>query len=420
MDNNINDNNINNNSDDNTQINEPAYEVVKKKKRKWPVILGICLAGAAAAIAIPVAVINSKSVNLSEFVDIVYDGISGYAAPRGVVDTEGLYNALAGEEKDTARLEAYKNFASSVSAAVSGEKVSNGDSLDVNVTFDEELRKNTGYKVKDEAFTITAEGIDPGTGINLFENASINITGISPDALISVENNSSDEYLKSLEFSADKERVANGDTVAIRCNVTDEELADHGFTTTSLSAMYDVEGLSEYLTEANITKELLDGITLTDKGIIESETADDTYRMIYKLTNNAEYLSVPNTEAAEDIELVEAYLLKRNADTDKNDNPENMIIALHRARLKVQEKEETAYFAFIYPDSYVTADGKIELKQEALADTLVMNTDIEALKETVIKSMEDRYQVILLDPEVFTNEPEQISETQEAQEESGQ
>lgn len=406
---------MSNNEDNNDIYEEPAYEVTKKKKRKWPVILGVCLAGAAAAIAIPLAVMNSKTVKLSDYIVMTYDGISGYATPKSVINTEALYNALAGEEKDAARLEAYKNFADSVSASVAGEKVANGDAIEVNVTFDEELRKNTGYSVSGETFTVTAEGIDPGKSVNLFENASINITGISPDATIAVENKSSDEYLKTLEFSADKASVANGDSVALRCNVTDEELAEHGYTTTSLSAMYEVSGLSEYIGVEDITKSVADKLVEDNKALIEAETADNTYRMIYKLTNNAEYLTVPNTETAEGIELSELYLFKRKPETERTGNAENMIVAIYKADLKVQDKTETGYFAFIYPDSYVTADGKTELNTDALIDTMQMNTDLNALNEAVIKSREGSYEIMSIDPGTLTDEKNEVSETTAAE-----
>ena len=412
---------MSNNDNNNDIYEEPAYEVTKKKKRKWPVVLGVCLAGAAAAaIAIPLAVMNSKTVKLSDYIVMTYDGISGYATPKSAVNTEELYNALAGEEKDPARLESCKNFAESVSASVTGEKVANGDSLEVNVTYDEELRKNMGYKVSGETFTVTAEGIDPGKSVNLFENASINITGISPDATISVENKSSDEYLKTLEFSADRASVANGDSVALKCNVTDEELAEHGYTTTSLSAMYEVSGLSEYIGIEDITKSIADKLIEDNKALIESETADNTYRIIYKLTDNAEYLTVPNTETAEGIELLELYLLKRKPETDKTGNAENMIVAIYKADLKVEDRSETGYFAFIYPDSYVTADGKTELNDDTLVDTMQMNTDLNALKENVIKSREGAYEVIRIDPATLTDATQPVSETTVTDESGGE
>ena len=408
----------NNNTDNMNKSPETAYEIVKRKKRKWPVILAVCLAGAAAAIIIPVLLFRAKTVNLSEYVDVAYEGINGYAAPKCVVDTEGLYNALAGEEKNTEKLTYYKNFADSVAAAVTGEKVSNGDKLEVNVTFDENLRNNTGYKVSGERFSVTAEGIDPGKSVNLFENASIEITGISPEANLKVENKSDDEYLRTLQFRADKEKVANGDTVSIKCEVTDDELAEHGFTTTSLSAMYDVEGLSEYISEDLITDSIVDKIKEECKSLIETETADNTYRMIYKLTNNADYLTVQNTETAEDIEAVDVYLLKRKAEAGQQGNPENYIIAVYKAKIKAQDKEETGYFAFTYPDSYVTSDGQVNINSDTLKDTLQMNTDINALLDANVKSREETYDAVTLKPQAETHEKEteSASETQSSEE----
>lgn len=413
----------NDNTQDTSNTPETAYEIVKRKKKKWPVILGLCIAGAA-AIAIPVALSQAKTVDLSEYVSVAYDGISGYATPKTVVDTEGLYNALAGEEKNGTKLEAYKNFADSVAASVTGEKVSNGDSLDVNVTFNEDFRKISGYKVNNESFTVKAEGIDPGKSVNLYENATIDITGISPEAVLKIENKSADEYLKTLVFYADKELVANGDEVILKCDVTDEELAEHGFVATDLAAMYEVKGLSEYIKETDVTKTIADRIIEEDKKLIETETADDKYRMLYKLTNNAEYLSVPNAETAEDIELTGLYLLKRKPETGIQGNPENMITAVYKAKIKAQDKEETGYFAFTYPDSYVTADGKTEIKSDTLVDTLQMNTDEKALTGENVLGRNGAYQIIPIDTAALSGgqeaEPEKSSESETAAEEESE
>ncbi len=394
-------------------VSEPAYEIVKRKTRKWPLVFGIVLAGAVAAIAIPVIIMQTRTVKLSEFVNVEYNGISGYASPHGVIDNEKLYNSLAGEEKDVEKLETYKNFADSVSASVSGSKVSNGDSLEIKVTYDDELRKNTGYKVSEESFTITAEGIDPGKSVNLFEDASINITGISPDAVLDIENRSSDEYLGKLTFSSDKEKVANGDNVTIKCDVTDEELAEHGFTTSSLSAAYDVKGLSEYIKAADIDKSLVDIIAEEDKKFIESETADDKFRMLYKLTDNAEYLSVPNTEKAEGTVLEQLYLLKKKEGVKDNNSPENIIVAVLRSDITAKDKKETGYFAFLFPNSYVTAEGETEVNFDEAKASYELNTDKNVLLEKTVKVREGDYDITEIDLSSFEKPAEMESSAAE-------
>ena len=192
--------------------------------------------------------------------------------------------------------------------------------------------------------------------------------------------------------------------MVLKCDVTDEELATHGFTTTSLSAVYDVKGLSEYIGYGDLTKAMADRISEEDKKLIETETADDTYRMIYKLTNNAEYLSVPNTEKAENIEQTGLYFIKRKPETGKQGNPENCIIAVYKAVIKVQDREETGYFAFTYPDSYVTSDGKAEIKNDSLADTLQMSTNEKTLTDENILSRNGGYDVVRIDPAALSDD----------------
>ena len=92
-----------------------------------------------------------------------------------------------------------------------------------------------------------------------------------------------------------------------------------------------------------------------------------------------------------------------------------MIVAIYKADLKVQDKTETGYFAFIYPDSYVTADGKTELNTDALIDTMQMNTDLNALNEAVIKSREGSYEIMSIDPGTLTDEKNEVSETTAAE-----
>ena len=238
---------FNSNVLDNGEMQDSQYEVTKKKRKVWPWILLAAAGAAAAGVAIWFAAFN-KSVKISDYVSLKYDGIDGYATPECVVDREALYEAMAGKENNSDRLASYRAFADSVTASTTGDHISNGDKLDVNVTFDESAREKTSYKVNDAQFSIVAEGIDSGKQMNLFENVSIKINGISPHATMEVVNNNTDEFLKGLVYKTDKDKnLCNGDRVMLSCEVTDDELADHGITTTSLTAMYDVSGLSEYV-----------------------------------------------------------------------------------------------------------------------------------------------------------------------------
>lgn len=408
---------FNSNVLDNGEMQDGQYEVTKKKRKVWPWILLAAAGAAAAGVAIWFAAFN-KSVKISDYVSLKYDGIDGYATPECVVDREALYEAMAGKENNSDRLASYRAFADSVTASTTGDHISNGDKLDVNVTFDESARERTSYKVNDAQFSIVAEGIDSGKQMNLFENVSIKINGISPHATMEVVNNNTDEYLKGLVYKTDKEKnLCNGDRVMLSCEVTDDELADHGITTTSLTAMYDVSGLSEYVQTGKVLpRKLMEERVKRHGEIIENDTKDDTFRMLFKATSDPQYLTVPNNETATDIKQEAVYFIQKKPENKDENGSENKVAFLHSAKISVGDKSETIYFLFTYDDIFINAEGEYKFITGDADAEYIAGRDKDKLVNDNIKKLESGYTIEQVDITTLpddTQSPVQEGETTE-------
>ncbi len=399
------------------QWQEGQYEVTKKRRRVWPWILLAAAGAAAAAVAVWFFMFN-KTVSISDYVSVKYDGIDGYATPECVVDRDRLYEAMAGKENNPEKLAYYRGFADSVTASVEGDHISNGDSLNVNVTYDEAAREKTNYKVNNTQFSVTADGIDSGKSMNLFENVSIKINGISPYATMEIVNNNTDEYLKSLEYKTDKaENLKNGDRVTLSCEVTDDELAEHGLTTTALTAMYDVSGLSEYVQSGKaIPRKLMEDKVKRHGEIIDKETKDDTFRMLYKATSDAKYLTVPNNETAADIKQEGIYFLKKKPENKEGNNSENKVAFLHSAKISVGDDSETIYFLFTYDDLFVNADGEYKFISGDEDADYIAGRDKGKLVDDNIKRLESGYTNEQVDLTALSDKEKEKEETTSSEE----
>ena len=92
--------------------------------------------------------------------------------------------------------------------------ITNGDKIQVKVSYDKAIAKEAGLSVSNGTFNVRAKGIQSGTYIDLFQNIEVVFAGISPDAYVVVKNNWNEEFLAALDYKADKpEGISVGDEV---------------------------------------------------------------------------------------------------------------------------------------------------------------------------------------------------------------
>lgn len=330
---------------------------------------------------------GKKHVALEEYVNISYRGANGYAYAECSVDADKLVQELTDNDKDTANSQAYIRFANSIAAVItdgsySDKGISNGDKLEIYVTYDRDLAKSAGLSVSNGTFNVRAKGIEDGKKIDLFENAEVVFAGISPDAYVVVKNNWEDEFLSEMSYEADKTGgITVGDDVTVTCTVDEVELGRHGYVTDGCTNVYNAGKLSSYVNTADqIDKNVLEKLKSDCRATIISETADTTFRMMYKATGDKSYLHVTNDETADNITFIEAKLLKRKSATDAI-NPDNRIVLLFAADITCNGTAETVYFEFTFDNGYITWENEFNVAYSSLKEIYECNTDLDTFAD---------------------------------------
>lgn len=229
------------------------------------------------------------------------------------------------------------------------------------------------------------------TKIALFDNVQVVFAGMSPEAYAQVQNNWEDEYLKGLQFTVDRTtEIKVGDTVTVTCQTPAEEMKEHGFVVDTTTASFKADKLNAYANASDqVDIEYLKKISDEATATIVSETADTTFRMLYKATEDASYLRTVNNEEAENIHLQQALFLSRKNPLEGDAN--NYIYMIFVADIANQDTTMPVYFVFSYRDGYVTAEGSYEINHDQQEKRYQCGVDYDALYESVIGIYEGTY-----------------------------
>ena len=266
-------------------------------------LVGIVLA--VVVITLTVFFMNRNKINVSSYIKVEYTGANNYAVANCVVDTDKLYKAMTGNVRDMEKLTMYEELAKSVSATVDSSNISNGQTVQVNVNYDDKKAQEAGIEFNNTTYEVKASGISAGTVISLFENVEVVFAGMSPEAYVKVTNKWTDDYLSTLEFTSDKNsQIAMGDVIRISCSADTEELGRHGYIVSQVYIDYTVDMLNSYAQAADIDKNVLNSLSVEAIDTITKQVEDTTFRMMYKASKDAAYLKDVNEESVSGIQLV--------------------------------------------------------------------------------------------------------------------
>ena len=174
--------------------------------------------------------------------------LSGY-------DTQGMITAKMN------KIEGYDDFFDTVSVEFSKTQgLSNGDKVDMEYHYDKKVAKNLGLKIKADDEIILVEDLPKANEISLndlFQNVEINYSGIAPLVTATIENKSTDPFLKNVKYEIqDAKNYYDIDDTIIVVAVLDEESArkkgyhvesgDNGFT-----KAFTIENTDRYITNSD-------------------------------------------------------------------------------------------------------------------------------------------------------------------------
>lgn len=364
--------------------------MIEKKKD----LISIVMVFVCVVLLIIAGIPGEKHINVSQFVNVQYKGADGYAAAICTIDKDALYKYMACSEKKSDMLEILRNLADSFEVSTDNTDISNGDKIVINVSYDEELAKKAGVTVGEKKSSIRAKGIDKGQEIDLFKNIDIVFAGISPEAYIVINNLCEDDYLSKLEFHADKtSNISTGDEIRMRCKADRDELARNGYLVENTSHVIKADYLSSYVSEKEQidNKKIAELVDSAEETVI-SQTADKSFRMMYKATEDKAFLYRSNDEVAQNVTLLDKIFMYRK-------NPgegqyENFIYLIFSAYITIEEDEYPVFFVFEFSQGYVTIDNQFNISSDELEKRYDCSLSYENMYDKYINDKSDMYEII--------------------------
>jgi len=262
----------------------PAAETAAPKKTKKPLLIGIIAAAAVVVIAAVVLLLTlggTKTVDVSPFISVSYDGSNGRGEAEITLDWEGLIAEVASVKKlDASSVQSYRDLRNppekwrSVAPVLQGmdlcileedgslyaldgypydgpnyEGLSNGESFVVQLYVDEDAAKKQGLRFENCTNTFTVEGLPELPEIDPFEGLVVSFDGMSGDNYLDITYNGPRDDIYSFDFSVDKWfDYVNGEEFTITYTGYDPEFPEWcEFIPTRTEMTYKVEGLADYI-----------------------------------------------------------------------------------------------------------------------------------------------------------------------------
>ena len=263
-------------------------------KKKTKMLLAVIVLAIAAA-RVWFFVLRTKTFDLNPYINVSYEGYSEDAVASFSVDTEALAAEIQsdGKEADDEKLAKLAEvLAVIVCNPESIEGVSNGQELEVTVSYDKDLAKSLGYRFTGLTKKFTAEGLEEKTPIDPFDAAVFGpegtvlayFEGSSPLVELVLENNAeAGDPLEMVVYQADRTReLSKGDKVTITASFS-EAFDTAGYKLTSTETTLTVDGVESFVSNieelslesrAELLLKLTDVFNAEIQGYVELILAD--------------------------------------------------------------------------------------------------------------------------------------------------
>lgn len=274
---------------------QPPVPKEKKPLLKSKLFWGLLGSGVLLLLLIIIGVViwlQPEKIEVDQYVTVEYEGYDGYARAHVELDELALYEAMmeaTGQSvSDYADIDSLWDLGGAVYDGVSlytcidtieltpskTENLSNGDTIDVAITYDNEVARKMDIEFVGDSVSVTVEGLKPVQEVDPFEDLKVTFTGIAPSGQVEFEYTGSNENISSYNFEADRyDGLRNGDMVTITYNVSDEDTLYYGYVLSTKEKQYEVSGLQEYADSyADLTADFL--------ATLKSESEDTIYSYI--------------------------------------------------------------------------------------------------------------------------------------------
>lgn len=230
-------------------IQPPKRRRMTKARRRLELILKVSLCVLAVLIicclVYTFGFANYETINLNDLTKAELDGYNGHGTLKTTTEAVAGYESFFYTVKvDIVDTDTVKNG-----------QLSNGDKIEIVYSYDKSAAKSLGLRIKAKKEYVKVKDLPDATVITndrLFEGIDISYEGISPLTTVTLNNNTTDEVLRTVDFQiqGDKEYYANGDTVVVEAIYDETLMAANAYEIQgSNTKEFTVSGCDEYITD---------------------------------------------------------------------------------------------------------------------------------------------------------------------------
>lgn len=249
-------------------------------------------------IAVVIILMQPKKINLEDYVEITCSGYNEYAVARATLDEGGLYEAILaakGKKVDYNSIDSFEALGAALSEEMAisecvdkitlslsqDSNLSNGDTVTVEITYDNEAAKAHKVKFTGSTVTLKVEGLEDALKVDPFEGFEVTFSGISPGGRIEYNYNGANSNISTYSFSPSQSYdLKNGDIVTVTYSFNEDSMLRQGIVITNQEKEYEVSGLDEYVQSfADLTDDFLNSM--------KSEAEDKIYSYVASSYNAA-------------------------------------------------------------------------------------------------------------------------------------
>lgn len=341
------------------QMPTPKKPIDKKRMTRIGVIAAIAIV--ALIVVIVLVKTHKTKLDLQDYTKVEFSGYEKYGTASIKFDSEKLakdFADAAGIKKDLEELDAdalseISNYSDMIELFNKMEYklnkesgLKNGDTVKVTYKFDNDLAKKYKVQFVGETMEVKVSGLKKVKEVDPFKDLKVEFSGTSPDASVTVTNESKEEALSSLYFQTEPSGdLAIGDKVKVFVDYNEDSFIEqYGCILTQTEKEYTVENVDAYVTASgDLDEEVLNQMKKQTEDTIKSYFAAEKDELKQSDLKYAGYY----------------FLSKKNPDSW---NANNIVYIVYSAKVKSKAKSfktSTVYFPVKFSNVIKYADGTI-------------------------------------------------------------
>ncbi len=253
----------------------------------------VLLTAVCAACAFLFAGCGTSKVNVSDAIEISFEGVDGKGEAYLTVDTEKLEDAIKDSgAKDMTRRKRQELMDSVKWELDQSEGLSNGDTVVAVVEWDEDLAEDYNLVLEGSEKKEKVSGLKKLEAVDAFKDIEIVYSGVSPDLSAEVVNHSNVDFLENASYSLSQyDGLEIGETITVTVSYYESEAEEAGYTVLEEEKEYTVEEADAYVTEyAQITDEALEKMKAQAEDLLTTMLSDEyDYQELMEDAVDADY-----------------------------------------------------------------------------------------------------------------------------------